>query len=322
MALRNHMSAVAVGAGLFFAGFSQAAVADGMPSRGYVAAPERSWSLEVGVRYWYSIGSNSYDYFDTTGTLLVSRLSYEDTSAHSGEAFFRLDHKSGLFVKGFLGAGTIVDGTLFDEDFPPVIAPYSRTSSALEGNLRYLTVDLGYTFFDSTQRGRDSVKDGPSARTGVRLGGFVGYNYWHEKVDAFGCTQLATNPAICVPGAVLPSDKVITEKDTWRSFRAGLVSDVMLTDRLKLTGEAAYLVTDQKALDIHYFTFGPDPAKGDGWGYQLEAILAYDVTSNFNVGVGGRWWHLETDARDAFNQVLKYDTDRYGVFVQGSLKLN
>ena len=95
-----------------------------------------------------------------------------------------------------------------------------------------------------------------------------------------------------------------------------------LRTTLKLTGEAAYLVTDQKALDIHYFTFGPDPAKGDGWGYQLEAILAYDVTSNFNVGVGGRWWHLETDARDAFNQVLKYDTDRYGVFVQGSLKLN
>jgi hypothetical protein len=31
---------------------------------------------------------------------------------------------------------------------------------------------------------------------------------------------------------------------------------------------------------------------------------------------------METDAIDAFNQLLRYDTDRYGVFVQGGLKLN
>jgi hypothetical protein len=31
---------------------------------------------------------------------------------------------------------------------------------------------------------------------------------------------------------------------------------------------------------------------------------------------------METDATDSFNQQLKYDTDRYGVFVQGSLKFN
>jgi hypothetical protein len=101
-----------------------------MPSRGYVAPPERPWSVEVGARYWYSVGSNAYDYFDTTGTLLVSRLTYEDTSAHSGEAFFRIDHKSGFFLKGFAGAGSIVDGTLIDEDFPPVIVPYSRRRRA------------------------------------------------------------------------------------------------------------------------------------------------------------------------------------------------
>jgi hypothetical protein len=320
----NHyqLSAVVLSAGLgLFA--SGAAMADGMPSRGYVAPPERPWSVEVGARYWYSVGTNAYDYFDTTGTLLVSRLSYEDMTAHSGEAFFRVDHKSGLFLKGFLGAGAIVDGTLFDEDFPPTIDPYSKTSSTIDGDLSYITVDLGFTFYDSTRRVMRGLKDGPVDQRGIRIGGFIGYNYWHEKADAFGCTQLATNPVICVPGAVLPTDKVITEKDTWRSVRLGLIADAMLSNRLKITGEAAYLISDQKALDVHYFTFGPDPASGDGWGYQLEAILAYDVTSNFNIGVGGRWWHMETDARDAlFNQVLRYETDRYGVFVQGSLKLN
>jgi hypothetical protein len=224
-------------------------------------------------------------------------------------------------VKGFFGAGTISDGTLFDEDFPPALAPYSKTSSSLEGGLRYFTADLGYTFYDSTRTYRGGVKDG-AAQHGFRLGGFVGYNYWNEKQDAYGCTQLAANPFVCPPGAVLPGDKVITERDRWNSLRLGLVADAMLTDRLKLTGEAAYLRADQKALDIHHFTFGPDPASGDGSGFQLEAVLAYQLTSHFNLGVGARWWHMNTEAIDSVNQLLKYDTDRYGFFAQGSLKLN
>jgi hypothetical protein len=298
------------------------AMADGMLPPGVIVGYERPWSVEVGARYWYSTGKNKYDYFDTTGTVLVSRLTYDDTHANSGEGFFRVDHNNGLFLKGFFGAGSNSNGTLFDEDFPPVVAPYSRTSSGLDGNLRYLTVDLGYTFYDSSRVYRGGLKDAPVVRHGFRLGGFVGYNYWNGKQDAFGCTQLATNPGICTPGAVLPGDRVITEKDTWNSLRLGLIADAMLTNRLKLTGEAAYLRADQKALDIHYFTFGRDPASGDGWGYQLEAILAYQLTDIFNVGVGGRWWHMETDATDSFIQGLKYDTDRYGVFVQGSLKFN
>jgi hypothetical protein len=312
---------------LLAAGFStalyllpSAALADGMPGRKIAVAPERPWSVEVGARYWYSTGSNAYDYFDTTGTLLVSRLSYEDTTAHSGEAYFRVDHRSGVFVKGFFGAGGIGDGTLYDEDFPPVVVPYSRTASDIDGKLRYLTIDIGYTFFDSTGARRGGLKDAPIDRHGFRLGGFVGYNHWHEKQDAFGCSQLAGSP-ICAPA--IPGDiKVITEKDTWKSLRLGLIGEAVLTDRLRLTGEAAYLFTDQKALDIHYLTFGPDPASGDGHGFQLEAILAYQLTHAFNIGVGARWWHLETDAVDAFNQVLRYDTDRYGFFLQAGLKLN
>ena len=42
----------------------------------------------------------------------------------------------------------------------------------------------------------------------------------------------------------------------------------------------------------------------------------------FNIGVGGRWWHLDTRAIDSFDQLLTYNTDRYGVFVQAGVKLN
>jgi hypothetical protein len=76
----------------------------------------------------------------------------------------------------------------------------------------------------------------------------------------------------------------------------------------------------QHATDIHYFTFGPDPASGSGNGVQVEALLSYQLTNVFNVGIGGRWWHYNTAATDSFDQLLKYTTDRYGGFVQGSVK--
>ena len=59
---RAYLFIVGVSAGLGL--LSGGAAADGMPTPGVVVAPERSWSLEVGARYWYSVGRNKYDYFN------------------------------------------------------------------------------------------------------------------------------------------------------------------------------------------------------------------------------------------------------------------
>ena len=58
--------------------------------------------------------------------------------------------------------------------------------------------------------------------------------------------------------------------------------------QLRISGEVAYVHSDQDALDTHYFTFGHDPANGDGQGFQLEGVLSYNPTQAFNVGVGGQ----------------------------------
>jgi len=215
-------------------------------------------------------------------------------------------HRLGLFVKGTIGAGSIGGGNLYDEDFPPGIAPYSKTSSDTSGSLNFGNIDVGYSFVHVPQ---------------ARLGAFVGYGRRQEVVNAGGCTQIAGNLDICVP-ALPPSLQVIQESDTWNLLRVGMTADLMLGDRLRLSGEAAYVWASQKAVDNHFFTFGIDPAAGNGSGYQLEAILAYQLTEAFNIGVGGRWWHLDTRAIDSFDQLLTYNTDRYGVFVQAGLKLN
>ena len=99
--------------------------------RGGRADGPRAIGVELGARYWYSVGRNGYDYYaDTTSALMVSRLTYDKLAASSGELYFRGDVPWGLFVKGVVRAGRSSGGNLLDEDFPPGIVPYSATTSS------------------------------------------------------------------------------------------------------------------------------------------------------------------------------------------------
>ena len=277
--------------------------------------PYRPWSLEVGARYWYSTGKSSKDLYDTTGALLISRLTYDELTAHSGEVFFRGDTRFGLFLKGYYGGGSINKGHLIDEDFPPVVVPYSNTTSEQKGgSLNIGNIDLGYSFLQTPTH---------------RLGAFIGYHFWKERYDAYGCRQNATSP-ICVP-TIPTSVAVISQENDWRSLRLGVIGDWRISPFLTLTGEAAYARTRLDGVDQHHLrpAINPLPEDGDGHGVMLEAILNWQVTEAFNLGVGGRYWrlgktdghsHFEQTPGGGFAQVLKWDIERYGGFLQGSLK--
>src|SRR5262249_33570359 len=189
-----------------------------------------------------------------------------------------------------------------DEDFPPMTVPYSETSSSTSATLSYGAVDVGY-----------SVIRQPS----FRMGGFVGYGRWNEAITASGCAQLASNQDTCQPFPLPASVKVVSETDNWNLLRVGATADLMLGDHVKLTADAAWVHAWQKAVDDHFLMFGVDPATGTGNGFQVEGIASYQFTNALGLGVGGRWWHLDTNAVDSVQQLLTYRTDRYGVFVQG-----
>ena len=87
----------------------------------------REWEFEFGSRVWFSTGKIQQDLFDQSNTQLLSRLTYPGLTGASGELFGRVEHVNGWFVKGFLGAGVINGGQLFDEDFPGVANTYSNT---------------------------------------------------------------------------------------------------------------------------------------------------------------------------------------------------
>lgn len=303
---------------------SPAVAADSAMSGGN--GPEPPWLngsyFDIGARYWYSTGQTDFDLYDSTGAILISRLTYDGLDAHSGEIFFHAQHASGVFVKGYGGLGIIPGGGLNDEDFPPVIAPYSSTLSTQDdGDIRYFNTDIGYAFVATNTE---------TAR--FELAGFTGYHYWNESVRAFGCTQIATNPAICVP-TIAQSTKVISNEVQWHSWRVGILATVEAGNGLKFTGEAAWVpYTQLDNTDNHHLRplINPLPSDGDGNGLQLEAVLSYDINEDVSIGAGARYWRLgRTDGHAHFEQtpgggvaqVVKFQSERYGGFVQVSVKL-
>ncbi len=287
------------------------------------------YAFEIGARYWYSSGKLAKDLYDDPRSAadLASRLTYSGLASHAFEGFGKLTLPSNLFLKGFAGVSGLHNGSLNDEDFPPGTVPYSSTKSAQNGGrLGYATADLGY---------------GLVVNPNITVSMFGGYSYVSEKVNAYGCTQLVGNPDICVP-AIGPGVLAISEQAHWRAVRLGVGVALKPFDRLMVSGEAAWLpVVQLRSQDTHWLRLGSDfgsfagpiPETASGKGFQLEALLSYQVWDNFSIGLGGRYWRLNArgvgyleqtvvGVTDPAAQPMKFVSERYGVFVQALYKFN
>ncbi|WP_445488934.1 outer membrane beta-barrel protein [Rhodopseudomonas sp. RCAM05734] len=297
------------------------------------------WAVEVGGRYVAGWSQFQYGLGQPEANPLssISRLTYDDLITSSGEVFARVDMPMNWFVKGFVGGGTIKNGHINDEDFgiDPTMAYTNTNSPEVNGRSRYAVVDAGYDFLR-----------GPA----YKVGAFAGYFYYQQKLNAYGCTQIASpaNPAApCAPGnpgfqSVPPTGSaILTEYDKWQALRLGIAGEMMLTDRIKLSGEAAYLpYVKFNGEDNHFFgnsgvLASVDPQWGHGRGVQFESILSYMVTDQFSIGVGGRYWGMWTTDAQKTRVIaegapivapppipFRAAVEQSGVFVQASYKFN
>ena len=283
------------------------------------------WEVDTGVRYWYSTGKST----TTTGVdSLTSRLTYDNMPGHSGEIFARLDTPPNVFVKGFIGGGGITSGKMNDEDwgliteFAPGSTPpreptsFEVTQSGVSGSLKYVTADVGF----NALRNRD-----------YKVGPFVGYSYFQQTMNSFGCVQLVLPGSVCDPP--FPSNmKNVTEADTWQSVRVGIAAETVVWDRFRMSGDVAYLpYVHFTGLDTHAarqpVTLFPE--EGTGHGVQAEVILSYFVTEKLTLGVGARYWSMWTtsasqtctgdcgpEATSLPPGPITAATQRYGTFAQ------
>ena len=279
---------------------------------------------DVGFRFWYGTATTAKNLYDTSGSVLISRLTYGDLQVYSGELYGRFDYDRGWFLKAYAGGGGFKNGNLRDEDFPPVIAPYSSTFSIEQnGAPAYGSIDLGFDFV----RGGD-----------FRIGAFGGYHFLNIAVNAYGCAQNGNNPSICGVFPIPQTVKAISQDNNWHSVRVGLDASVEI-NRLKLSVEAAWLpYVRLEGADTHWLRigtapgdfYGPIPEDGKGWGYQLEGFVSYRVTEAVSLGIGGRYWSMRTRGHTHFEnnivggggapQVLDWKIETYGVYLQTSVK--
>jgi outer membrane scaffolding protein for murein synthesis (MipA/OmpV family) len=108
-------------------------------------------------------------------------------------------------------------------------------------------------------------------------------------------------------------------------MRLGLNGEYMITDRLKIMGDIAWLpVSNLTAHDNHWLRASINPLKqvGDSSkNYQLEAVLSYKVTEKVSLGVGARHWHFEASGHTQFlgatsTSPMKFKSDRTTIFTQ------
>jgi hypothetical protein len=293
--------------------------------------------LSVGLRYWYSVGRHDYAHdasmFDPTVGNPTSELLYKNIPAHAGELFARYsDDETGLVVKGFAGGGGFADGgTMNDRDWFIGQRLFSNTDSSLKNsNLRYATIDFG--------GGAEYLTFGR-----LQVLPFIGYGYWRDAVGSWGLTFLPDDFggafAAAPPGTVLFSNrqKVGDYVASWNMARVGAEATVSILPQLTLTVDGAILPYVQGSGDDSHLLrqdqLGAKPnvfIRGHGWGAQVDAMLRYQVSSNFSLGVGGRYWYVEAPNGTNTNRTLsdfgisfpltRFSSERYGLLADAAYK--
>lgn len=289
----------------------------------------KSWSFEIGARYWYSTGTTKFGF--TNGIYPygspTSTLDWNDTQGHAGEVFARFDHRpSSLFVKAVVGGGALRGGEIIDRDYTIGQFTFSDTTSEIRGNhLKYATIDVGFSY--------------ELPRYGVRLGGFVGYHYWNEKMTAYGLVCNADDYGQyysgCAAGSlVVPYNVAVGAfEPTWHALRIGADARFQINRQWSVSGEAAIIPIawldnkDSHLLRQSMSDLGPAPnilTSGHGFGGMAEIFLNYAVTPNLEVGLGARYWGINAFKGDTkfgpnFSQGYQLDNfeqNRFGLLAQ------
>ena len=251
----------------------------------------RMWEYEFDLHYAVSTGRKAFTLRGNAPYAFpVSRLSYQGDVSNGVELAGRVANAYGPYVRYYAGFGIgDAGGTLRDQDFPPVIEPYSQTISRdRNSSLAYGTLDAGYLAFRNPF---------------LELGGFLGFEYLGQKDVAYGCTQVASNPYVCAPGQVSSADKAVGESENWMALRVGAEARFALPYGFGFVADAAYLpYVALDGADTHYQRLDSDfvrstPVSGHGDGYEVEGKLDYHVNKVWTLSIGARYTDLNADGK-------------------------
>ncbi len=291
----------------------------GIPTYGNVAPvyipppPTPEPSYQLGFRYWWSTGKTSFDINSDRQGLKdnpSSHLNYDSLQGNTGEITLRAKNDTNYFFTGFFGGGWLSGGNLTDIN---QVAGTSTRSNVDDNGLLYGTMDLDKQWTVYTR--------GPE----VQVNPFIGFNYWQEDAVAYGCQQISGTNAGCGGSSSLSnSAKFATNNMHWASLRLGAEVKAKLFNRLTLIGNAALLPVAYLWNDENRYFVPKGPLniedQGTGWGYQLEGSAQLDLSCNWALAAGVRYWYAETDGSSKETNLggqadlHNFKADRLGVF--------
>ena len=224
----------------------------GLPAR--AAAEEASGrlgpvDLTLGTRAWYSTGNLTWSFAGTIAGGSVkplSELRWRGVDAIVTEVSVDLVWRR-LVLSGAFGRADDREGVLSDDDYAldDHRGRFSHTRSTVQGDLSYARGDIG---------GR-LLQWGEGRRGWLDL--LVGYQYWHEKLEAFGLQGFVDlspfGVPIQLPAVAQPNLKVITHDYYFNSLRLGTRTQVPLTSALALRARVTVLpYTSFRLDDVHH----------------------------------------------------------------------
>jgi hypothetical protein len=279
-----------------------------------ISTPLFAQEWELGARYWLSDGDTkrSHSAQDLVPALgnPTSVLRFKGLRARIVELHARKAFANDFYLRGNIGLGSIRGGNFDDVDFLAGQVVDTETSSAVKGDkLRYFSIDVGHDLW--------TFNEGRGA-----LGGFAGYHYWRERLDAFGARFIVPAGAAAIPENVA----VVSNDTTWKSIRVGVAGRMRLGAKTRLLAEFAYVPrSDLKDEDSHYLRsdLGPPPnirLEGRGKGVQFELELRHALLKDLELGAGYRYWRLRStegtrEAAGLSLPLVEFKSERSGLML-------
>lgn len=246
--------------------------------------PDDEVGFEFGLRYWYSMGTQSFSAMDQT-------FENKDTS-HIVEAHLRLDdYASRSYAKAQIGYSAAITGSYTDA--------FTSGSTISDGTIGYAGGDIGWNAFG----------DGKGSGIGI----FAGYQYWNDSPRT-GRSSFTTAKSVAdvsydsSTGEVfLPFDSVDNNIDI-HALRLGISGKAKFGNMFDISGEVAAVPYAKIHGILGDSGFDPDMTTPlgnysfvkssettiDGWGYGAmgELMLGITPVENLTFRVGGRAWYL------------------------------
>lgn len=284
--------------------------------------------LTLGTRAWYATGNLTWGFAGTINGNAVkplSELRWRGVDTLVAEASLDVVLWQRLVLSGAFGHGDDQGGVLIDDDFAldDHRGRFSHTRSTVEGHVTYARGDIGVRL----------LRWGTAPRGWLDL--LVGYQYWHEKLEAFGLQGFVDfSPFglnVQLPNAVPETVKVITHDYYVNSLRLGLRSQVPLV--AGLAARLGFFVLPYSSFrldDVHSLRgdLKKNPSfvseQTGGFGVQASAGLAY-TWRGLSVEGGFEFWHIhagrggEKTARlssgDLSDRLTELSAERWGPYL-------